>query len=149
MPLMRPAESPFWNTTPLDAMSREMWESLCDGCAKCCLQKIEDEETREIFFTNIVCDLLDLERCRCTHYKERSKRVPNCVTLTPNDLADPYWLPETCAYRLLAEGKPLPDWHPLVSGDPESVEKAGHSIRGKVIRESSAGDWEHHLVDWI
>ncbi|WP_316369708.1 YcgN family cysteine cluster protein [Candidatus Thiodiazotropha sp. CDECU1] len=146
---MRPAESPFWNTTPLDAMSREMWESLCDGCGKCCLQKIEDEETREIFFTNIVCDLLDLERCRCTHYQERSKLVPNCVTLTPNDLADPYWLPETCAYRLLAEGKSLPDWHPLVSGDPESVEKAGHSIRGKVIRESAAGDWEHHLVDWI
>ena len=130
-------------------MSREMWESLCDGCGKCCLQKIEDEETREIFFTNIVCDLLDLERCRCTHYQERSKLVPNCVTLTPNDLADPYWLPETCAYRLLAEGKSLPDWHPLVSGDPESVEKAGHSIRGKVIRESAAGDWEHHLVDWI
>jgi hypothetical protein len=146
---MKPAESPFWISTPLEEMTREMWESLCDGCAKCCLQKLEDEETREIYNTNIVCDLLDLDSCRCTHYQKRSKRVPNCVTLTPKDLVDPYWLPQTCAYRLLAEGKNLPDWHPLVSGDPKSVEKAGHSIRGKVIRESEADDWEHHLVDWI
>ncbi|MES9824742.1 MAG: YcgN family cysteine cluster protein [Candidatus Thiodiazotropha endolucinida] len=142
-------ESPFWITTPLETMSREMWESLCDGCGKCCLQKLEDEETREIFNTNIVCDLLDLENCRCTHYAQRSKLVPNCVTLTPEDLNDPYWLPQTCAYRLLAEGKQLPDWHPLITGDPESVKNAGHSIRGKVIRESAADDWEHHLVDWI
>ncbi|MEW8692108.1 MAG: YcgN family cysteine cluster protein [Candidatus Thiodiazotropha endolucinida] len=142
-------ESPFWITTPLEAMSREMWESLCDGCGKCCLQKLEDEETREIFNTNILCDLLDLENCRCTHYAQRSKLVPNCVTLTPEDLNDPYWLPQTCAYRLLAEGKQLPDWHPLITGDPESVKNAGHSIRGKVIRESAADDWEHHLVDWI
>ncbi|MES9925693.1 MAG: YcgN family cysteine cluster protein [Candidatus Thiodiazotropha endolucinida] len=142
-------ESPFWITTPLEAMSREMWESLCDGCGKCCLQKLEDEVTREIFNTNIVCDLLDLENCRCTHYAERSKLVPNCVTLTSEDLNDPYWLPQTCAYRLLAEGKQLPDWHPLITGDPESVKNAGHSIHGKVIRESAADDWEHHLVDWI
>lgn len=146
---MSPTESPFWITIPLESMSSEKWESLCDGCAKCCLQKVEDEETREIFYTNIVCDLLDLELCRCTHYRERSKLVPNCVTLKPKDLADPYWLPQTCAYRLVAEGKPLPDWHPLVSGDPNSVEKAGHSIRGKVVRESEADDWEHHLIDWI
>ncbi|MEW8550411.1 MAG: YcgN family cysteine cluster protein [Candidatus Thiodiazotropha endolucinida] len=142
-------ESPFWITTPLEAMSREMWESLCDGCGKCCPQKLEDEVTREIFNTNIVCDLLDLENCRCTHYAQRSKLVPNCVTLTAEDLNDPYWLPQTCAYRLLAEGKQLPDWHPLISGDPESVKNAGHSIHGKVIRESAADDWEHHLVDWI
>ncbi|MEW8585146.1 MAG: YcgN family cysteine cluster protein [Candidatus Thiodiazotropha sp.] len=146
---MRPTEPPFWITTSLESMSREMWESLCDGCAKCCLQKVEDEETRQIFYTNIVCDLLDLELCRCTHYRARSKLVPNCVTLKPKDLADPYWLPQTCAYRLVAEGKPLPDWHPLVSGDPNSVEKAGHSIRGKVVRESEADDWEHQLIDWI
>jgi uncharacterized cysteine cluster protein YcgN (CxxCxxCC family) len=146
---MNITESPFWITTPLEEMIPEMWESLCDGCAKCCLQKLEDEETREIYNTNIVCDLLNLDSCRCTRYRERSKLVPNCVTLTPKDLADPYWLPQTCAYRLLAEGKPLPDWHPLVSGDPDSVEKAGHSIRGKVIRESEADDWEHHLVDWL
>ncbi|MEW8138384.1 MAG: YcgN family cysteine cluster protein [Candidatus Thiodiazotropha endolucinida] len=142
-------ESSFWTTTPLEAMSREMWESLCDGCGKCCLQKLEDEKTREIFNTNIVCDLLDLENCRCTHYAQRSKLVPNCVTLTPEDLNDPYWLPQTCAYRLLAEGKQLPDWHPLITGDPKSVKNAGHSIHGKVIRESAADDWEHHLVDWI
>jgi hypothetical protein len=141
--------SPFWNTTPLSHMTRAEWESLCDGCAKCCLQKLEDEDTRAIFYTNIACDLLDPETCRCTRYKERSVLVPTCVTLTLAHLEDPYWLPPTCAYRLLAEGKDLPPWHPLVSGDPRSVELAGHSIRGRYVPESEAGDWEHHLIDWI
>lgn len=131
-------------------MSRERWESLCDGCAKCCLQKFEDEETREIFYTNVVCNLLDLDACQCTRYQERSTLVPNCVTLTTHDLDDPYWLPPTCAYRLLAEGKPLPTWHPLISGNPDSVKLGGHSIRGKVVTEAEADDeWELHLIDWI
>jgi uncharacterized cysteine cluster protein YcgN (CxxCxxCC family) len=140
---------PFWKTLSLVEMSRKQWESLCDGCAKCCLQKLEDEDTREIHFTNIVCDLLDLANCRCTHYAERSVRVPSCVTLTPVDLQDPYWLPETCAYRLLAEGQDLPPWHPLVSGSDETVISSGNSIRGRVIRESDADAWEYHLIDWV
>lgn len=140
---------PFWKTVSLDEMSREQWEALCDGCAKCCLQKIEDEDTREIYFTNIVCDLLDLENCRCTHYQERSVLVPNCVTLTLKDLEDPYWLPDSCAYRLLAEGRDLPLWHPLVTGNPSTVESSGNSIKGKVVPESEADDWEYHLIDWI
>ena len=130
-------------------MSPEQWESLCDGCAKCCLQKFEDEDSREIFFTNIVCDLLDLENCRCTDYSERSNLVPTCVTLGMADLKDPYWLPSTCAYRLLAEGQDLPLWHPLVSGNHSSVETSGNSIIGKVVRESDADEWEFHLIDWI
>lgn len=142
-------DPPFWKTIPLDRMTQAQWESLCDGCAQCCLQKIEDEDTREIYYTNIACDLLDAENCRCTHYAERSQRVPTCVTLTPEHLKDPYWLPPTCAYRLLAEGKPLPDWHPLVSGDPDSVELSGHSVRGRTVPESEADDWEFHLIDWI
>lgn len=142
-------EPPFWKTTPLDRLSLKAWESLCDGCAKCCLQKLEDEETREIYYTNIVCDLLDLESCRCGDYRHRSTRIPDCITLKPKHLLDPYWLPPTCAYRLLAEGKDLPDWHPLVSGDPQSVLDAGHSVRGRVVPEFEAGAWEHHLIDWI
>ncbi len=145
-----PAElKPFWKTSSLSEMSREQWESLCDGCAKCCLQKLEDEDTREIYYTNIVCDLLDLENCRCSHYSDRSVLVPTCVTLSMTDLQDPYWLPPTCAYRLLAEGKELPPWHPLVSGSKITVETSGNSIYGKVVRESDADEWEFHLIDWI
>ena len=141
---------PFWKTRSLETLSREEWESLCDGCGKCCLQKLEDEETREIYFTNIVCDLLDLDSCRCTHYQERSTLVPTCVTLSPKDLADPYWLPPSCAYRLLAENKDLPAWHPLrCGGDRRKMELAGHAVSGKVVREADADDWEHHLIDWI
>jgi len=145
-----PVESmPFWKTIPLSEMSRKQWESLCDGCAKCCLQKLEDEDTREIHFTNIVCNQLDLYNCRCTCYMDRSVVVPTCVTLTPAELQDPYWLPSTCAYRLLAKGRDLPAWHPLVSGDRDTVESSGNSIKGKVVRESDADEWEFHLIDWI
>jgi uncharacterized cysteine cluster protein YcgN (CxxCxxCC family) len=147
---MMPADlKPFWKALPLSEMNREQWESLCDGCAKCCLQKFEDEDTREIYFTNIVCDLLDLENCRCTDYSERSNLVPACVTLSMADLQEPYWLPSTCAYRLLAEGQDLPRWHPLVSGNQSTVETSGNSIIGRVVRESDADEWEFHLIDWI
>ena len=146
---MPPKTPPFWKTKPLAEMTPNEWESLCDGCAKCCLQKLEDEDTREVFYTNVVCDLLDPDSCRCTHYPERSLRVPSCVTLTLTLLEDPYWLPPTCAYRLLAEGRPLPEWHPLVSGTIDSVELAGHSIRGRCVAEAEADDWEFHLIDWI
>ena len=147
---MSETTKPFWRTKSLEALSREEWESLCDGCAKCCLQKLEDEETREIYFTNVVCDLLDQESCRCTHYRERSTLVPNCITLQPADLKDPYWLPPSCAYRLIAEGKELPAWHPLLcNGDRHQMRLGGHSIHGKVVTEAEADDWEHHLIDWI
>jgi uncharacterized cysteine cluster protein YcgN (CxxCxxCC family) len=130
-------------------MNREQWESLCDGCAKCCLQKLEDADSGEVFFTNIVCRLLDLERCRCTHYAQRSERVPNCVRVTPELLRDPYWLPSSCAYRLLAEGRELPAWHPLVSGTRQTVLSSGNSVQGRVVPETEADDWEHHLIDWV
>lgn len=139
----------FWKEKPLAKLNREEWESLCDNCGKCCLQKLEDEDTGEVFFTNVVCRLLDLDGNRCTHYQERSTLVPSCVTLTLDDLLDPYWLPSTCAYRLLAEDRELPEWHPLVSGDAATVERSGNSIRGRVIVESEADNWEHHLIDWI
>lgn len=139
----------FWRRKSLSELSRSEWESLCDGCAKCCLNRLEDEETREIWFTNVHCRLLDTDSCRCTDYAQRSVRVPDCVTLTPADLEDPYWLPQTCAYRLLAEGKDLPEWHPLVSGDPESVVRAGHGICGRTVCEDDADDLEQHIVTWL
>ncbi len=139
----------FWETTPLEKMSREQWESLCDGCAKCCMQKLEDEDTREIFYTDVVCRLLDLDSCRCNDYGSRSEVVPACITLTLRELKDPYWLPATCAYRLLAQGDPLPEWHPLLTGDSESAAPVGQSVRGKVIPETRAQDLELHLIDWV
>ncbi len=138
----------FWERIPLDRMSREQWESLCDGCAQCCLHRLEDEETHEIHFTNVVCDLLDLDSGRCRDYPNRSTRVPACVTLTPAELDDPYWLPPSCAYRRLAEGRPLPDWHPLVA-DGEAVFLSAKGLRGRVVRETDADELEFHLVDWI
>ena len=147
---MNASDTPFWERKSLAELSREEWESLCDGCAKCCLHRLEDEETRDIYFTNVHCRLLDTESCRCSDYANRSTRVEDCVTITLDELKDPYWLPATCAYRLLAEGRPLPDWHPLVSGDPASVVEAGHSIgNGRTVCEDEADDLAHHLIDWI
>jgi uncharacterized cysteine cluster protein YcgN (CxxCxxCC family) len=139
----------FWESTPLAAMTPEQWESLCDGCAKCCLEKLEDEATRQIVYTNVACNLLDPHTCLCSDYARRSRVVSNCVTLTPALLEDPYWLPATCAYRLVSEGRPLPHWHPLVSGDRASVAKAGQSIHGRVVCEEEAGPLVLHLVDWV
>ncbi len=145
---MAPAER-FWENKPLAALSPDEWEALCDGCAKCCLHRFEEERTREILFTNVACRYLDLASCRCTDYPNRSTNVPDCVTVTLEVLDDPYWLPATCAYRLLAEGRPLPDWHPLVSGDPGSVAAAGVAVGGLAVSEEEAGPLEHHMVDWI
>lgn len=139
----------YWETTPLAKMDRTQWEGLCDGCAKCCLEKFEDEDTGRIVYTNVACRLLDLQSCRCSDYLDRARQVPDCIALAPGVLEDPRWLPETCAYRLVAEGKPLPDWHPLVSGDPETVRARGHSVYGRVIPESAADDPIFHLIDWI
>lgn len=141
--------TPFWKEKKLTELSQKEWESLCDGCAKCCLYRLEDEETRQIYFTNVHCRLLDTQTGRCTDYTNRSARVPDCVTITPAVLADPYWLPRSCAYRLLAEGRDLPAWHPLLSGDPLTVVRAGHRVCGRTICEDDADELESHLVDWI
>lgn len=143
-------DEPFWKRKTLAEMTREEWESLCDGCAKCCLVKLEDEDTLEISFTEAVCKLLDCESCRCTDYKNRAKRVPDCVPLTPEVVEEVTWLPPSCAYRLVAEGKDLPSWHPLVSGETESVHRAGMSVRGKAISEETIDfdDICDHIVEW-
>jgi uncharacterized cysteine cluster protein YcgN (CxxCxxCC family) len=141
------AAEPFWKTKSLGAMTRAEWESLCDGCGKCCVHKLEDEETGELMPTNVACRLLDRRTGRCQDYKHRQAYVPECVRLTPERLKQIDWLPSTCAYLLLAEGEDLPDWHPLVTGDPESVHRAGQSVRGWTVSEDEAGDLEHHLID--
>ena len=137
---------PVWER-PLATLNREEWESLCDGCGKCCLHKLEDEETGEVFATNVACKLLDRRSCRCSNYKARKAFVPDCVRLTSTTVADHDWLPATCAYKLRAAGLPLPEWHPLLTGDPESVHRAGQSARGWTVSETDAGELEHHIVD--
>ena len=138
---------PFWKTKTLEAMTPAEWESLCDGCGKCCMAKLEDEDTGEIYWTTVGCRLLDAGLCRCSDYEHRFEKVTDCVRLTPQNVRTLDWLPSTCAYRLRGEGKPLPDWHYLVSGDRESVHQAGMSVRGWTISEDQSGDLEHHLVD--
>lgn len=130
-------------------MTAAEWESLCDNCGKCCLVKLEDEDTGEIAFTSVVCDLIDLDTCRCTRYSERCTLVPECIDLKQHDFAEYNWLPSTCAYRLLTDGEPLPDWHPLNSGTPESVKDAGVSIASYAIKESQVNDPEDHIIEWL
>jgi uncharacterized cysteine cluster protein YcgN (CxxCxxCC family) len=139
--------SRFWEQKPLDRMNRTEWESLCDGCGKCCLHKLEDEETGAVFPTNVACRLLDRKNGLCRDYKNRRAFVPDCVQLTPAKVADLEWLPSTCAYRLVAEGKPLYDWHYLISGSRETVHQAGVSTRGWTVSEDDAGELEFHIVD--
>lgn len=146
----KPLRPRFWETVPLRKMTPEEWEALCDGCGKCCLNKLEDEDTGEVHFTNIACRLLDGESCRCSSYETRKRHVPECVVLTSGGIgAISYWLPSTCAYRLRAEGRPLYDWHPLISGDPESVHRAGQSVRGWTLSELTVAeeDWEDHIIE--
>ncbi|MCX7300270.1 MAG: YcgN family cysteine cluster protein [Rhodobacterales bacterium] len=140
----------FWESYPLEKLNRAEWEAVCDGCGKCCLNKLEDEETGEVALTRVACRLLDDQSCRCAQYPNRHQFVPECIVLTPKTLVDNmYWLPLTCAYRLLYEGRPLYDWHPLVSGDPESVHDAGVSVRGMTIPEFAVDedDWEDHIIE--
>jgi uncharacterized protein len=138
----------FWEL-PLEALDRTEWEALCDGCGKCCLHKLEDAVTGEMYPTNVACKLLDRRSSRCTDYRDRRAYVPDCVRLTLKKLAKIDWLPSTCAYRLRAEGRPLEAWHYLISGSRETVHEAGISVRGWTISEDEAGDLEHHLVDRI
>jgi len=121
------AQEVFWRSKTLDQMTSIEWESLCDGCALCCLHKIEDEDTQEVFYTTVVCHLMD-DSCRCTQYEKRTELVPSCVKLRPEDVEAFHWLPPTCAYRLIYEGQPLPEWHPLISGKENSVIDAGASV---------------------
>ena len=143
-----PPKPPFWKTKRLDDMTRAEWESLCDGCGRCCLHKLREEDTGELSYTEVACHLLDLGTCRCGDYKRRQVRVPDCVSLTPEELRQIDWLPPTCAYRRIEEGKDLSWWHPLVSGDPNTVHTAGISVRGRAISERNAGTLEGHIVDW-
>ncbi|MDE3079577.1 MAG: YcgN family cysteine cluster protein [Paracoccaceae bacterium] len=139
----------FWEK-PLTSLTPREWEALCDGCGKCCLNKLEDEETAEIAFTRVACRLLDGETCRCAQYEIRTQCGPECVVLTPGNIGDiAYWMPVTCAYRLRFEGKPLYDWHPLISGSPDSVHEAGISVKGWTVPEFEVPEeeWEDYIIE--
>ena len=144
------AGAPFWERKTLAEMTADEWEALCDGCGRCCLLKLEDTDTGAIAYTDVACRLLDLGACRCTSYGARAQLVPDCVVLTPDRIGDLGWMPSTCAYRLLAEGKRLRWWHPLVSGDPETVHVAGISVRHRVLAETEVAcdRLEERIVTW-
>lgn len=145
------AQQVFWVAKKLHEMSAAEFESLCDGCGKCCLHKLEDEDSGDVYYTKVACRYLDHNSCRCQAYTERQQLVAECAVLTPESVKDTYWLPETCAYRLIDEGLPLFDWHPLVSGDPQSVHAAGMSVAGKVLHENAVApdDYEDYIVRWV
>jgi uncharacterized protein len=142
------AELPFWRAKTLTELSGEEWESLCDGCGKCCLHKLEDEDTGEILYTRVACRLLDIGACRCSHYEARFELVPDCMNLRQS-IDQFYWLPASCAYRLLWEGKALPDWHPLVSGAGDSVQLARKSVREFAVSESGVDCIEDHVIEGL
>lgn len=140
----------FWETKPLAWMTKREWESLCDGCGKCCLVKLQDAETDEISYTDVACKLLDCTTARCSDYSNRKRQVPDCVVLSVKLVNQLDWMPSTCAYRLLKEGKPLYWWHHLECGDPNAVHEAGISVRGRVVSETLVEDAElvEHVIDW-
>jgi uncharacterized cysteine cluster protein YcgN (CxxCxxCC family) len=144
------ADEPFWRRKTLAELTGPEWESLCDGCGRCCLNKLEDVETGEIAWTNVACKLLDGESCRCKDYRNRHAKVPDCIALTPEVVPQLSWLPPTCGYRLVAEGRDLYWWHPLVSGDPDTVHEAGISVSGRTIPEKGIGadELEDYIVAW-
>jgi uncharacterized cysteine cluster protein YcgN (CxxCxxCC family) len=142
--------SRFWEEKPLHELSREEWESLCDGCARCCLIKLEDEEDGALYTTSLVCRHLDIPSGACGCYTDRSVRVPECLQVTPQNAATLEWMPQSCAYRLLAAGQPLPAWHPLLSGNRQSVDEAGISVAGFAISEAEVADeelWQDYIID--
>ncbi|APO87445.1 YcgN family cysteine cluster protein [Marivivens sp. JLT3646] len=140
----------YWKTVPMEKMNRQEWEALCDGCGKCCLNKLEDEDTGEVALTNVACRLLDDATCLCSQYDIRHQFVPECIVLTPKTILDNlYWLPQTCAYRLVHEKRPLYDWHPLISGNSETVHLAGVSMQYRTLSEFDIADedWEDHIIE--
>lgn len=140
----------FWDRKPLKKLNPREWEALCDGCGKCCLNKLEDEDTGHVALTCIACRLLDDETCRCGQYEIRHQFVPECIVMTPSNIDEhAYWMPQTCAYRLLWEGKPLPKWHPLITGTSESVHDAGVSLRGQTLPEFEIpeDEWENYIIE--
>ena len=140
----------FWESIPLDKMTPQEWEALCDGCGKCCLNKLEDEDTGEVALTRIACRLLDDQSCKCGQYPIRHQFIPDCIVLKPSNIDEnAYWMPKTCAYRLLWSGQPLFDWHPLISGNPETVHTANISVRGMTLSEFDINeeDWEDHIIE--
>lgn len=140
--------APFWQVKSLQQMTMTEWESLCDGCGKCCLNKLIDEDTEELVFTNVACNLLNTKTCQCSDYGNRFKKEPDCLQITHDKIAEYDWLPSTCAYRLLVEGQSLPEWHPLITGSRSAMHQAGQSVRGKVVHEVDAGDWIDHIITW-
>ena len=150
-PIKRDGLSPeFWKHKPLKSLTSEEWEALCDGCGKCCLNKLEDEDTGEVALTRIACRLLDDQSCKCGQYPIRHQFIPDCIVLKPSNIDEnAYWMPKTCGYRLLWSGQPLFDWHPLISGSPETVHTANISVRGMTLSEFDINeeDWEDHIIE--
>lgn len=145
------AEKPYWEAKPLETLTQDEWESLCDGCGRCCLVKLEDEDTGEVHYTDVACRLFDVKSCGCSDYRQRRRKVRDCLKLTPSLVRSLAWLPPTCAYRLRAEGHPLRWWHPLVSGSAETVHEAGVSVRGRVAALETGidfDDYPDHIVTW-
>lgn len=140
---------PDWLDDPLSELSSSQWESLCDGCGKCCMSKLQDEGTEKVYYTNVACRLFDPETCRCKDYAHRTEKVPSCISLSLQRPHEFDWLPQTCAYRLRFYSEVLPEWHPLRSGDPASVQKANISVKNRTIAHDKAGPLEHHIVDWL
>jgi hypothetical protein len=142
----------FWQTKTLSEMTDQEWESLCDNCGKCCLHKLEDEDTGDIYFTSVACKLFDIKTCRCTQYQARNQLIPECLDVKQLPIENYHWLPSTCAYRLIAEGQPLASWHPLVSGNPNSTDEASESVSKFALMESEVADLddiEDYVIEWL
>ena len=151
VPGLSGTKAPFWERKGLEEMDRAQWESLCDGCGRCCLHKLEDADTGEVFYTNVACRMFDADSCRCRDYDNRTQHVEDCVVLKPGQTKGLTWFPITCAYRRLADGKGLEWWHPLVSGDPNTVMQAGISVRGRTVAEELVDEdqMQEHIVKWV
>jgi uncharacterized cysteine cluster protein YcgN (CxxCxxCC family) len=149
LPNKKKSKKPFWKTKTLAEMSQKEWESLCDGCGKCCLIKLEDAETKELFYTDVACHLLDAKSCQCKDYKNRRTLVDDCLQLEVDDVEEFKWLPKTCSYRLLHEGKDLPKWHYLISGDRNAIHKRNKSVKNRVVSETEVMEVAEHIVYWV